>query len=166
MLLKFFINSHAKAYLRSLAEEFGESTNSIRHELNNLSKAGYLVSNGDGRTIVYRANKEHPLYQEVRNLVHKHLGIDKIVDNILKKLGDVRHAFIVGDYALGKDTGTIAIVIVGQVNKKYLDNIVVKAADLLHRRISIEIISDEAFEEEKKSFEEALLIWSTEVKHN
>jgi DNA-binding transcriptional regulator PaaX len=61
MLLKFFTNSTASAYLRGLAEEFGESTNSIRHELNNLSKAGYLVSQEDGRTIQYRANTNHPL---------------------------------------------------------------------------------------------------------
>jgi NTP pyrophosphatase (non-canonical NTP hydrolase) len=36
MLLKFFTNGTSSAYLRGLAEEFGESTNAIRHELNNV----------------------------------------------------------------------------------------------------------------------------------
>ena len=83
MLLKFFTNSEATAYLRCLAEECDESTNSFRHERNNLSKAGYLVSQEDGRTIRYRANTNHPLHNEVRNLGHKSLGIDKIIDQIL-----------------------------------------------------------------------------------
>src|SRR5688500_16813291 len=121
MLLRFFTNSHATAYLRGMAEEFGESTNAIRHELNNLSKAGYLVSTEEGRTILYRANTNHPLYNEVRNLVHKHLGIDKIIQNIVAKLGDLTLAFIVGDYAQGKDSGTIEVVLVGVVKENYLN---------------------------------------------
>ena len=35
-MLKFFLNSANKAYLRGLAQEFGESTNAIRLELNKL----------------------------------------------------------------------------------------------------------------------------------
>ena len=39
MLIKFFINTANKGYLNGLANEFNESTNSIRKELNNLSAA-------------------------------------------------------------------------------------------------------------------------------
>jgi DNA-binding transcriptional ArsR family regulator len=159
MLLKFFTNSHATAYLRSMAEEFGESTNAIRHELNNLSKAGYLISSEEGRTILYRANTNHPLFNEVKNLVHKYLVIDKIIDNILSKLGDLKAAFIVGDYAKGRDTGTIELVLVGAVNEKYLNKLVLKAKDLLHRNIRIELIDTEEFENSRKKFETALLVW-------
>jgi len=159
MLLKFFTNAAATAYLRELAEEFDESTNSIRHELNNLSKAGYLSSQEDGRTIKYRANTQHPLYNEVKNLVHKYLGIDKIIDHILSRMGDLKAAFIVGDYAIGKDTGTIELVLVGEINKEYLQRLTEKAKDLLHRTVKTEIISVEEFESKKVQFERALLVW-------
>lgn len=160
MLLKFFTNSHATAYLRSMAEEFGESTNAIRHELTNLSNAGYLVSREEGRTIVYRANTQHPLYNEVRNLVHKYLGIDKIIENILSRLGDLNLAFIVGDYARGKDSGTIELVLVGAINEKYLRKLVEKAKTVLRRNISIEVISREDFEQNNDRFKASLLVWS------
>merc|ERR1712078_639513 len=42
LIIKFFLNIANKGYLNSLANEFGESTNSVRKELNNLSSAGYL----------------------------------------------------------------------------------------------------------------------------
>ncbi len=161
MLLKFFTNSASTAYLRGLAEEFDESTNAIRHELNNLSKAGYLVSNEDGRTILYRANTAHPLYNEVKNLVHKYLGIDKIIENILSRLGDLEAAYIIGDYAIGKDTGTIELVLVGEVNRKYLNKLIVKARNLLHRNVSAEIISREQYLIHAKRLENALLIWES-----
>ena len=44
LLIKFFLNIANKGYLNGLANEFGESTNSVRKELNNLSSAGYLKS--------------------------------------------------------------------------------------------------------------------------
>lgn len=135
MLLKFFTNSASSAYLRGLAEEFGESTNAIRHELNNLSKAGYLVSVEDGRTIRYRANTTHPLYNEVKNLIHKYLGIDKIIENIVSKLGDLKAAYIIGDYAKGKDTGTIELLLIGNIDEEYLNKLVQKAKTLIHRDI-------------------------------
>ncbi len=159
MLLKFFTNSASTAYLRGMAEEFDESTNAIRHELNNLSKAGYLVSQEDGRTILYRANTQHPLYNEVRNLVHKYLGIDKIVDQILSRLGDLEAAYIVGDYAIGKDSGTIELVLVGDVNEVYLQRLAEKAKGLLHRNIKTEVMSREEFNLNKVKFEKALLVW-------
>lgn len=159
MLLKFFTNSASSSYLRGLAEEFGESTNSIRHELNNLSKAGYLVSNEDGRTIQYRANTNHPLYNEVRNLVHKYLGIDKIIDHVLSRLGDLQMAFIVGDYANGKDSGTIELVLVGDIDKDYLNRIAQKAKDLLHRNIQAVVVNRVEFELRREEFKKALLVW-------
>ena len=42
LLIKFFVNIANKGYLNSLANEFGESTNSVKKELNNLSSTGYL----------------------------------------------------------------------------------------------------------------------------
>lgn len=162
MLLKFFINSNATAYLRGMAEEFGESTNAIRHELNNLSKASYLIASEDGRTVRYRANTNHPLFPEIKNLIHKYLGLDKIVDQILAKLGKLYYAFLVGDYARGKDGGVIELVLVGDIDMKYLRKCVKKVEKLINRRIESTVISLESFEAQKARFEgdAALVMWT------
>lgn len=162
MLLKFFINSHSTAYLRGLAEEFQESTNAIRHELNNLTKASYLVAKENGRTIEYRANTEHPLYPEIKSLVHKYLGLDKIVEHILAKLGMLYYAFITGDYARGKDSGVIELVLVGEIDEGYLMKYVVQVEELICRKISVRAITLEMFEMEKHYFsaELALVMWT------
>lgn len=168
MLLKFFLNSHSKAHLRGLAEEFGESTNSIRHELNNLSKAGYLVSSGKGNIIEYSANIEHPLYPELRNLVHKYMGVDKIIDNIVNKmisrLGQLEMAFITGDYANGMDSGIIDLVLVGDINSNNLHGYVVKAEGLINRKIRTLVLSEEEFERNRTTLhaDTALWLWKRE----
>jgi hypothetical protein len=165
MLLKFFLNSHSKAHLRGLAEEFGESTNSIRHELTNLSKAGYLVSNGKGNIIEYSANVNHPLYPELQKLIHKYLGIDKIIDNVvnqvLTRVGELQLALITGDYANGKDTGIIDLVLVGNIDLTYTNSYVAKAEKLINRKIRLLALTEEEFEKNKKSLnpDKALCLW-------
>ena len=162
MLLKFFTNSNATAYLRGMAEEFGESTNAIRHELNNLSRASYLKAAEDGRTIRYRANIDHPLYPEIKNLVHKYLGLDKIVDHILSKLGRLYYAFVVGDYARGKDSGVIELVLVGEIDAKYLGRCVRKVEKLINRRIRASVLSLQDFRSQDDRFagDNALVMWA------
>ena len=163
LLLKFFSNKQSKAYLRSLAEEFGESTNAVRHELNNLSEAGYLLSNENGRTIEYNANTKHPLYPELKKMVHKYLGLENIVENVIKKLGNVKLAFITGDYAKGKDTGIIDLVIVGEINEKNLQQLVDKAEVAIKRKIRSLVLTFKEYEALNKTLnpEKALWLWKT-----
>ncbi len=130
LLLKFFINPGTTAYLRSLAEELGESTNGVRVELDRLSEAGLLERSDNGRTKLYRANAKHPLFPEIRRIIAKHVGIDKLIDQVLAKLGKVESAFITGDYAHGIDSGIIDLVIVGDIDMAYFQS------DSLKRRKS------------------------------
>jgi hypothetical protein len=163
MLLRFFLNAHSKAHLRGLAEEFGESTNAIRHELNNLSKGGYLISNGKGNIIEYSANTAHPLYPEIQKLIHKYLGIDKILDQVIHKItlriGTLEKAFITGDYADGKDTGIIDLVLVGDLNTQNIGNYIVKAEELITRKIRVLILNPAEFEKNKKKLDPANALW-------
>ena len=124
LILKFFLNPETRAYLRGLSEEFGESTNGIRVELNRLADAGLLKTSENGRTKVYSANRNHPLFPELHSLVKKYLGIDQVIDAILAKLGNIQKAFITGDYASGIDSGIIDLVIIGEVNKDFLQELV------------------------------------------
>lgn len=166
MLLKFFSNSSASAYLREMAKEFGESTNSIRLELNNLSKAGYLVTEEKGRSIYYRANIQHPLYNELKTLVHKYLGIDKIIDDViqklLKRLGKLQMALITGDYAEGRDSGIIDLIIVGDIDQEYLKQCVDKVEKLISRKVRTLVLTCDEFEKNKGHLnaDKALWLWN------
>ena len=68
LLVKFFLNIANKGYLNSLANEFGESTNSVRKELNNLSSAGYLEKYNENNRVIYKANVSHPLFKIIQKV--------------------------------------------------------------------------------------------------
>jgi len=162
MLLKFFANPHTSSYLRSLASEFNESTNSIRVELNNLSNAGYLVSKENGRTIAYSANTHHQIYPELRSLVHKYFGLDKIVESVVQRLGTVHIAIITGDYAEGKDSGIIDLVMVGDINKEKLRKYAKKVETLVKRKINTLVLTIDEFNGYRKSLnlDKAIWLWN------
>lgn len=138
LLIKFFVTSSNKGYLRGIAEEFNESTNAIRKELNQLSDAGYLVRFQENNRIYYQANTEHPLFQSLQNLVRTYLGFDQAVDQVLERAGDVSLVSLLGDYAKGIDSGTIELLVIGdKLDKAYLLQLSAKMEQLLGKNIQL-----------------------------
>lgn len=162
MLLKFFLNSRSEAYLRSLAEEFGESTNSIRLELNKFEKAGLLSSRLRGNKKLYKANPEHPLFSDIHSIIRKYVGIDRIIEEVVEKLGDVQKVFLTGDFANGIDAGVMDLFFVGNnINKEYLLRLVGKAEKITQRKIRFVVFEPVEFDEyiENHGGENPLLLW-------
>jgi predicted transcriptional regulator len=89
LLIKFFISQANKGHLNGLASEMGESTNSIRKELNHLFEAGYLNKTKKENKVEYNVNIKHPLYDTMKKVVMKHLGLEDIVETVLGKMGNV-----------------------------------------------------------------------------
>lgn len=160
LLLKFFLNAKAKGYLRSLEQEFGESTNAIRLELNKFEEAGMLSSESEGNKKVYTANRKHPLFENLHGLVMKYVGLDKIVDNITERLGTVQAVYLVGDYAEGRDSGIIDLFIhASDLNLDYLLALIDKAEKEIERKIRYAHFKTELEIEKMLNQRSYLLIW-------
>ena len=162
LLLKFFINPGTKAYLRELAKEFGESTNSVRLELNRLTKANLLVSQNCGRTILYNANIDHTLFRDIQSIALKYVGIDRIIENMVQSLGKVKSAYIIGDYAKGMDSGIIDLLLIGEIDQKILLHFIDKTENLIKRKIRPIILTKEEFNRLDKTLDikHAIPIWN------
>ena len=136
LLIKFFVSAGNTGYLRGIAEEFDESTNAIRKELNQLTDAGFLERKQEQKRIVYQANTGHPLFSPVQRLVHSFLGVDKVVDQVLERAGDVQEVLLIGDYAKGQESDELEVVVLGDaLDKAYLDNVAQKTEQLIHKKI-------------------------------
>jgi len=165
LLMKFFLNSKTTAYLRSLETEFGESSNSIRIELNRLEKAGMLSSENRGNKKYFKANTAHPLYNEVHNILLKQLGIDTIIEKVIERLGPVEEVYLTGDFSEGKDSDIIDLIFIGQLNRNYLLNLVSKVEELIKRKIRFLIFeqgNDKSMLKIIKE-QEPLLLWSNKA---
>ena len=143
LLIKFFISQANRGYLNGLATEMGESTNAIRKELNHLHDAGYLKKlKNDKNKIEYQANTTHPLYEVLRKVVLKHLGLEDIVETVLERMGNVQKIILVGDYAEGNDSGNIEVFLIGNdLNMEYISQLEEKIEQLIKRKVSFYLAS-------------------------
>ena len=113
LLLKFFLNSKNTAYLRNLEDEFGESTNAIRVELNRFEEAGFLTSSAEGNKKIFTVNTKHPFFPDINKILMKMTGLEYVVDYVLQRIGELDKVFLVGNLARGKNTDIIDLVLVG-----------------------------------------------------
>jgi predicted DNA-binding protein YlxM (UPF0122 family) len=166
LLMRFFFNPEARSYLRELAKEFNVSTNAVREELNQLKKTDLLKSEKNGRQVFYKANTRHALFPELRSMVSKVMGIDQVIDSIIERLGNLESAYLIDDYAEGKDTGIIDIILVGDIDHYHLNDLSRKTERYIKRKIRSLVLSRDEF----KKFEPKLkacphiLIWQDDKK--
>ena len=162
LILKFFLNSSASAYLRSLENEFGGSTNAIRVELIRFEKAGLLKSFYKGNKKYFQAETKHPLFHSINNLLMKNIGFDHIIEEVIEKLGDIKSVFIVGDFAKGLDNKIIDLIFVSEkINLNYLTELIQKVEKLIKRKIRYLILSTKEFADYRKENKgiDPLLLW-------
>ena len=162
LLLKFFLNPANSAYLRGLETEFGESSNAIRLELNRLQEANMLNTEQRGNRKLFMVNRDHPLYGEINSIVRKYFGLDVIVEKIAERMGNLNAVYLTGDIARGKDSGIIDMVLVGDIDRKYLLNLIGKAEIIIKRKIRYLLYSADEFQNGQAP-NDLLLIWNNGV---
>ncbi|MGD8285399.1 MAG: winged helix-turn-helix domain-containing protein [Desulfobacterales bacterium] len=161
LLVRFFFNPQTRSYLRELSKEFDVSTNSVREELNQLRNTKLLESEKNGRQVYYKANQEHPLFDELKSMVSKVMGIDQVIDGIVNRLGDLEKAYLIDDYAEGKDTGIIDLLLIGNVDQYHLNDLSRKTERYIKRKIRSLVVSREEYQEllPKLKDKPRILIW-------
>ena len=168
LLVRFFLNPRSRSYLRELAREFNVSTNSVREELNHLSGVSLLKSKKSGRRVFYMANQEHPLFPELKSMVAKVTGIDQVIDGVVNRLGDLESAYLIDDYAEGKDGGIIDLLLVGNIDQYHLSDLSRKTERYIKRKIRTLVVSREEYKNMLPTLKgrPLLLIWGKEDDEN
>ncbi len=142
LLLKLFLNTKSTGHLRGMAEELGESSNSIRVELNRFTEAGLLISEYVKNKKIYRANTEHPMYNEINGILRKATGIDGLVKEIISRIDSLDAAYLTGDIAEGINSAFIDLVLVGEnLDKESISRLIAGAAKQMNREITYLLIT-------------------------
>jgi hypothetical protein len=161
LLVRLFYNPQTRSYLRELAKEFNVSTNAIREELNLLRETNLLKSERSGRLVYYMANQDHPLFEDLKSMVSKVMGIDKVIDGIINRLGDLESAYLIDDYAEGKDTGIIDLLLVGNIDEYHLNDLSRKTEGYIKRKIRSIVLSRVEYNDLRPKLKNrpSILIW-------
>ncbi len=141
LLTKLFLNPSNTVYLRGLEKEFGVSSNTVRLELNKLSEVKLIeiIENSESNQKQYRANTQHPLFENLRGFILKQFGLDSLIEKVFDRLGEVEAVFITHDWAEGKIGPFLDLVVVGDVNQNYMYTLIQKAEPIIQRKIRVAV---------------------------
>ena len=152
LLTKLLLNPASTVYLRGLERDLGVSSNTVRLELNKLSDMQLIqeqTETTNTKTKHYTVNTKHPMFKSLRGVILQHVGLDQIIENVLDKLGNVDQVYLTGNLALGKNNPFVDLVLVGDIDKTYLYNLIEKAEVLIDKKIRVGLYLSQEFTEEK-----------------
>lgn len=144
MLTKLLLNPSNTVYLRGLEKEFGVSSNTVRHELNKLSDINLieLADSEEGNQKQYKANINHPMFSSLRGFILKHVGLDALIEKVFSKLGQIEEVYLTNDWAEGKESPFIDLVVVGMVDRNYMQNLIDKVEQIIKKKIRVAVYAD------------------------
>ncbi len=149
LLTKLILNPVSKVYLRGLERDLGVSSNTVRLELNKLQEMRLIqVQEEDKNSKVkfYKVNQEHPMYQSLRRVIMHFAGLDQIIDQIIKKLGNLDQVFLTGELAEGKNSPFVDLVVVGNVDRQYLYQLIEKVEPLINKKVRVGVFGKDEFQ--------------------
>ncbi|REJ61697.1 MAG: ArsR family transcriptional regulator [Bacteroidetes bacterium] len=160
LLLRFFLNHNLSGYLQGLSKELNENTNSIRVELNRLEQAGILSSELEGRRKLYRVNEQHPLTENLTNIVRKVTGVDALIDRVVGRLPGLEQVWICGKLAQGLQSEQIDCVLVGEeLDQAFIEELCHRVEELTGKTVNAQV-SAEILSEQR---DQCLLVWAQET---
>lgn len=162
LLLKFFLNANNTGYLKNLEQEFEDSSNGIRLELNKFEEAGLLNSEYVGNKKVFKANTKHPLFKDIHSIILKYTGVDQVIESVINRLGNVHLVYLGGSLAKGIDSSIIELLIIGDIDTVYFRQLVEKVEPILKKKIIYTVITETEFDSTKdqRDLNNYFLVWN------
>ncbi len=146
--LSLLLNSpDEQFYIREIAELLRKNPSGVKRELDNLEKMGIVMSEKVANLKYFRANKDSPLFSELKNLITKSLGLPGALKAVLRASG-AKTAFLYGSYAEGDDVNTVDLFVIGALSSltKELKDIERR----FDRKINCALIDEDEYKKKKK----------------
>jgi len=147
ILKTFFDNPDKEYYLRQLEGLTGYSVGNIRREMIRLEADGIFKSRNVGKTKSYGLNKDYPLYDEIKNIVRKTIGIEYALKEVLRSCAGADFAFIYGSYAEAREhvLSDIDIIVIGSVGPMQIKSALFEYQSTLGREINSIVYTRDEF---------------------
>jgi predicted nucleotidyltransferase len=115
-------------------------------------KLDLVKARRDGNRLYYRANTDHPLFPEIRNLVLKTAGLVEVIKSALDREG-IEVAFIFGSLARSKERAEsdVDLMVIGTIGLRSLSSRLAGVSEQIGREINPHALSIEEFRRRKQN---------------
>ena len=139
-------------HMREMERQAALSLGTIRQDLQKLVKLDLVKARRDGNRLYYRANTDHPVFPEIRNLVLKTAGLVEVIKSALDREG-IEVAFIFGSLARSKERAEsdVDLMVIGTIGLRSLSSRLAGVSEQIGREINPHALSIEEFRRRKQN---------------
>lgn len=143
----FFNHPENEYYLRQIETLTDYSVGNIRREITALESDGLFLSRNIGKIKLFKLNKAYPLYNEIKSIIRKTIGIEGGLKKILSRFKDIDFAFIYGSFAEDREKilSDIDIIVIGAVSPKDIKSLFFEYQSKMGREINSIVYTREEF---------------------
>jgi predicted nucleotidyltransferase len=119
VLALLLLHPEESRHVREIARAIGKAPGTLLRELNALAAAGVLVRRPLGNQVHFQANPACPIYEDLRSILKKTVGVADVLREALAPLGaKVRAAFVYGSVARGDERARsdLDVMVVGEAS--------------------------------------------------
>lgn len=147
ILQLFFNHPQEEYYLRQIEQLTGYSVGNIRREMNKLAADGLFLIRAIGKIKLYRLNKAYPLYNEIKSIISKTIGMEAGLKSVLSGIKGIDFAFIHGSFAEGreKSLSDVDIIIIAGARPKEIKPLLFEYQSKITREINSIIYTKKEF---------------------
>ncbi len=141
ILRLFFNNPDREFYFREIAASLNKQPGAIQSYINSLAGQKILIDERKGNMRFFKLNKNHPLYDDIKSIISKTIGIEYKLKELAGALPKIDYAFIFGSIAKGKEysDSDIDLLLIGEVDQDFLVEKISKLQSELSREINYQI---------------------------
>jgi predicted nucleotidyltransferase len=129
---------------REIARRTGLPAGTLTRELKRLAEAGLLNCERRGNQLLYSANRQSPIFEELAGILRKTSGLADVVAEALEPLTDhIEVALIFGSVARGSETrgSDVDVLIIGPVDYGIVVDALYPAQERLAREINPKVFT-------------------------
>ncbi len=144
LLSLFFMNPGREYYLRELISILNNSPQPVSNEIKNLVSVELITKRISGNQHYYQINTDHQLYEDLRNIFVKTVGLRDIVAKFLKPyFNDLLFAFIYGSMARGNfnTKSDIDLMLIGDKSPRAISGACLKIGEVLKREVNYSVFT-------------------------
>lgn len=136
-------------YLRQLARLTGKSLGPVQREIRQLVDAGLVTRKIEAARTLYSANRDSPVFAEIKSLVTKTIGMHDVLYSALEGLrAKINLAFVYGSVARSGETprSDVDLMVIGKVDFGTVVSKLADAQKALNREINPTVYSVKEFQ--------------------
>lgn len=147
ILRLLFANQDKAFYLSEIARAVDTSAGTCQRELRKMVSAGILIISQKAHLKFFTVNKANPLFQELRRIIRKTIGIEEELKSILKKISGIQYAFLFGSYVKKNFSANsdIDLFIIGTIDEDALIAALKPLEKSIDREVNYHLYSEKDF---------------------